>query len=91
MRRVAEEARSGTGEFRRGRGWPRQVVRDSNSWKPFFIDVSAEADPESAAKASMAEVGAVPFDLERDALYRAGLIKVHGARFFLWRACATTS
>ncbi|MFC9841256.1 condensation domain-containing protein [Rhodococcus sp. NPDC127530] len=87
LQRVAEEARSVLVNFVEDEDGPRQVVRASNSWKPFFIDVSAEADPQSAAKASMAEVGAVPFDLERDALYRAGLIKVHDTRFFLCAVC----
>ncbi|QQZ16549.1 non-ribosomal peptide synthetase [Rhodococcus sp. 21391] len=87
LRRVADEARSVLVNFVEDEDGPRQVVRDANSWKPFFIDVSAEEDPESAASASMAEVGAVPFDLERDALYRAGLIKVHSARFFLCAVC----
>nr|WP_167372163.1 non-ribosomal peptide synthetase [Rhodococcus koreensis] len=87
LRRVAEEARSVLVNFVEDGDGPRQVARDSNSWKPFFVDVSAAADPESAAKASMAEVCAVPFDLEHDALYRAGLIKVHGARFFLCAVC----
>ncbi|PBC50623.1 non-ribosomal peptide synthetase, partial [Rhodococcus sp. ACS1] len=87
LRRVAKEARSVLVNFVEDGDGPRQVARDSNSWKPFFVDVSAAADPESAAKASMAEVCAVPFDLEHDALYRAGLIKVHGARFFLCAVC----
>ncbi|WP_160118502.1 non-ribosomal peptide synthetase, partial [Rhodococcus wratislaviensis] len=87
LRRVAEEARSVLVNFVENEDGPRQVVRDCKSWTPFFIDVSAEADAESAAKASMAEIGAVPFDLERDALYRAGLIKVHDARFFLCAVC----
>ncbi|MGW4340112.1 amino acid adenylation domain-containing protein, partial [Rhodococcus koreensis] len=87
LRRVAEEARSVLVNFVEDGNGPRQVARDSNSWKPFFVDVSAAEDPESAAKASMAEVCAVPFDLEHDALYRAGLIKVHGARFFLCAVC----
>ena len=62
----------------------RQVPRDCSDWSTFFVDVSGEADPEGAAETLMAEMVDQPFDLERDTLYRAGLIKLGDSRFFVF-------
>ena len=60
------------------------MPRDCSDWSTFFVDVSGEADPEGAAEALMAEMVDQPFDLERDTLYRAGLIKLGDSRFFVF-------
>uniref|UniRef100_UPI001C3FB19C condensation domain-containing protein n=1 Tax=Nocardia sienata TaxID=248552 RepID=UPI001C3FB19C len=83
LRRAYGEARTLQVNIVEGAGGPRQVMRDCSRWKPFFIDVSGNADPESAARESMADLVGQPFDLERDTLYRSGLIKLGESRFFV--------
>ncbi len=58
----------------------RQVPRQLGDWQPFFLDLSAEADPEQAAYEALADVLRQPFDLERDLLLRLGVIKLAAAR-----------
>ncbi|UUK33965.1 condensation domain-containing protein (plasmid) [Rhodococcus opacus] len=84
LRRVLGEAQSVLVNFVEDVDGPRQVARDPNQWNPFFVDVSGDVDPESVARASMADLVGQPFDLERDALYRAGLIKLGDFRYFLF-------
>ncbi|MEU4615538.1 condensation domain-containing protein [Streptomyces umbrinus] len=47
-------------------------------------DISAEADPEAAARALSAEIEWRPFDLEHDELFRAGVIKLSESRRVLF-------
>jgi nonribosomal peptide synthetase DhbF len=58
----------------------RQVPRDLADWQPFFLDLSAEADPEQAAREALAGVVGQPFDLERDLLVRLGVVRLGSAR-----------
>ncbi|GGV71628.1 hypothetical protein GCM10010277_83720 [Streptomyces longisporoflavus] len=58
----------------------RLIPRESGDWKPFFVDVSAAADPEQAARDALAETVSKPFDLERDLLFRFGVVKLGQAR-----------
>ncbi|MGI5348318.1 amino acid adenylation domain-containing protein [Streptomyces sp. CA-250714] len=58
-------------------GRVRQTVRDGlGEWEPTFADVSGEANPEAAAHALVSELVGRPFDLSRDALFRAGAVRV---------------
>ncbi|MFF8919315.1 amino acid adenylation domain-containing protein, partial [Streptomyces sp. NPDC015032] len=61
----------------------RQVARELGDWRPFFADVSDDADPEAAARTLVAELVGRPFDLGGDVLFRAGLIKLADSRYFL--------
>lgn len=58
----------------------RQVPRELGSWRPFFLDLSAAADPEQAARAELADMVGRPFDLERDLLVRLGVVRLEAAR-----------
>ena len=58
----------------------RQVPRELGDWRPFFMDLGAERDPEQAAREALADVVAEPFDLERDLLFRMGLVRLAPAR-----------
>lgn len=61
-------------------GGLRLVPRELGDWRPFFLDLSAEADPEQAAREALADMVRQPFDLERDLLFRLGVVKLGAAR-----------
>ncbi|MFE7183198.1 non-ribosomal peptide synthetase [Streptomyces erythrochromogenes] len=61
----------------------RLAPRELGGWRPFFLDVSVEDDPERAAREALAEVVRQPFDLERDLLFRLGVLKLATARSVL--------
>ncbi|MEU8434172.1 amino acid adenylation domain-containing protein [Streptomyces sp. NPDC029216] len=61
----------------------RMVPRELGDWKPFFLDLSAEADPERAAREALADLVKQPFDLERDLLFRLGVVRLAPARSLL--------
>ncbi|MDB1086971.1 amino acid adenylation domain-containing protein [Streptomyces sp. ACA25] len=58
----------------------RLVPRALGDWQPFFLDLSAEADPEQAAREALADTVRQPFDLERDLLFRLGVVKLAATR-----------
>jgi amino acid adenylation domain-containing protein len=58
----------------------RLVPRELRDWRPFFLDMRAEADPEQAAREALAEMVKQPFDLERDLLFRLGVVELAAAR-----------
>ncbi|MEV7189638.1 AMP-binding protein [Kitasatospora sp. NPDC093102] len=58
----------------------RLVPRELGDWRPFFLDLSAEADPGRAAREVLAEMLRQPFDLERDLLFRLGVVRLAAAR-----------
>ncbi|WP_406289350.1 non-ribosomal peptide synthetase [Embleya sp. NBC_00896] len=58
----------------------RLVPRELGDWRPFFLDLGAEADPEQAAREALADMVKQPFDLERDLLFRLGVVKLAAAR-----------
>lgn len=58
----------------------RLIPREAGDWKPFFVDVSAAADPEQAARDALGDLVREPFDLERDLLFRLGVVKLGAAR-----------
>ncbi|MGW2677735.1 non-ribosomal peptide synthetase [Streptomyces sp. NPDC001436] len=61
----------------------RLVPRELGDWQPFFLDLSAEADPERAAREALADLVRRPFDLGRDLLFRLGVVKLAEARSLL--------
>lgn len=61
----------------------RLTPRELGDWKPFSVDVSAAADPEQAARDTLADLVRKPFDLERDLLFRLGVVKLGAARSLL--------
>ncbi|MCH0564631.1 AMP-binding protein [Streptomyces sp. MUM 2J] len=58
----------------------RMVPRELGDWRPFRLDLSAEADPEQAAREALADMVRQPFDLERDLLFRLGVVTLSAAR-----------
>ncbi|MFI6039312.1 AMP-binding protein [Streptomyces sp. NPDC051315] len=58
----------------------RLVPRELGDWQPFFLDVSAEADPEHEAREALAEMLRHPFDLEHDLLFRLGVVRIAADR-----------
>ncbi|MFF3862591.1 amino acid adenylation domain-containing protein [Streptomyces sp. NPDC002209] len=61
----------------------RLVPRELGDWRPFFLDLSAEADPEQAAREALADMVRQPFDLSKDLLFRLGVVKLAEARSLL--------
>ncbi|MEU8652047.1 AMP-binding protein [Streptomyces sp. NPDC048737] len=61
-------------------GGLRLVPRELGDWRPFFLDLGAEADPEQAAREALADMVKQPFDLERDLLFRLGVVRLAPAR-----------
>ncbi len=78
--RVLEEAEVLRVTFVDDGGGLRLVPRELGDWRPFFLDVGAEADPEQAAREALAEMLRQPFDLERDLLFRLGVVRLGPAR-----------
>ncbi|HEU5469696.1 MAG TPA: AMP-binding protein [Actinophytocola sp.] len=58
----------------------RLVPRELGDWRPFFLDLSAEADPEQAAREALADLVRQPFDLARDRLFRLGVVRLAATR-----------
>ncbi|MFJ4981112.1 amino acid adenylation domain-containing protein [Streptomyces coeruleorubidus] len=61
----------------------RLVPRELGDWRPFHLDLSAEADPEQAARDALAELVREPFDLGRDLLFRLGVVRLAADRSLL--------
>ncbi|MET9608851.1 amino acid adenylation domain-containing protein [Streptomyces sp. NPDC006512] len=61
----------------------RLVPRELGDWRPFFLDLSAGPDPEQAAREALADLVRQPFDLERDLLFRLGVVKLAETRSLL--------
>ncbi|MFC7721123.1 amino acid adenylation domain-containing protein [Nonomuraea recticatena] len=87
LRVVLTEARTVLVNFSEEAGRLRQEPCDLGAWRPFAADMSGAADPEAAARAYVAELAARPFDLERDVLFRAGLLTLGEQRSFLVLVC----
>ncbi|MFD9904191.1 amino acid adenylation domain-containing protein [Streptomyces sp. NPDC059063] len=66
-----------------GSGGLRLVPRELGDWRPFLTDLSAEADPEQAARDWLSDMVRKPFDLEQDLLFRLGVIKLAADRFYV--------
>ncbi|MEU1056799.1 amino acid adenylation domain-containing protein [Streptomyces sp. NPDC005876] len=80
FRHVLDEAEVLRVTFTEEDGELRLVPREVGDWEPFFLDLSAEADPEQAARDALADVLRRPFDLERDLLLRLGVVRLAAAR-----------
>ncbi|MDN3028464.1 amino acid adenylation domain-containing protein [Streptomyces sp. S.PB5] len=61
----------------------RLAPRELGDWRPFFLDLSAEAAPEQAAREALADMVREPFDLERDLLFRLGVVRLAATRSLL--------
>jgi amino acid adenylation domain-containing protein len=61
----------------------RLAPRELGDWRPFFLDLGAEADPEQAAREALADLVRQPFDLERDLLFRLGVVRLAATRSLL--------
>ncbi|MFC7895131.1 AMP-binding protein [Streptomyces sp. NPDC057381] len=64
-------------------GGLRLVPRELGDWRPFRLDLSAEADPEQAAREALADLVRQPFDLGRDLLLRLGVVRLARNRSLL--------
>ncbi|MFF4582175.1 AMP-binding protein [Streptomyces sp. NPDC001373] len=64
-------------------GGLRLVPRDLGDWQPFFLDLGDEPDPERAAREALADLVRQPFDLERDLLFRLGVVRLGPSRSLL--------
>ncbi|MDL5205474.1 amino acid adenylation domain-containing protein [Streptomyces sp. ALI-76-A] len=64
-------------------GGLRLVPRELGDWRPFFLDLSTETDPEQAAREALAELVRRPFDLGRDLLFRLGVVRLAENRSLL--------
>ncbi|MGQ4418338.1 amino acid adenylation domain-containing protein, partial [Streptomyces sp. SAS_269] len=84
FRALLEEAESLRVNFRETEDGLRQIVVEAGAWAPFHSDVSAEPDPEAAARALVETLAARVFDLDRDILFRAGTIRLSESRFWLF-------
>lgn len=58
----------------------RQVPRELGDWRPFLLDLSGVSDSEQAARDAVADVLRRPFDLERDLLFRLGVVRLAPTR-----------
>ncbi|GAA2704214.1 AMP-binding protein [Actinoplanes palleronii] len=61
----------------------RMVPRELGDWRPFMLDLSAESEPEQTAREVLADLVKQPFDVERDLLFRLGVVKLGAARSLL--------
>ncbi|HJP73362.1 MAG TPA: amino acid adenylation domain-containing protein [Pseudonocardiaceae bacterium] len=61
----------------------RLTARELGDWAPFYLDLSNEDDPEQAARDALSDLIREPFDLERDILFRMGVIKLEAARYLI--------
>ncbi|WP_308117634.1 AMP-binding protein [Streptomyces anatolicus] len=80
FRHVLDEAEVLRVNFVDDGGGLRMVPRELGDWQPFSLDFSAESDPEQAAREALAEMVRQPFDLERDLLFRLGVVRLAATR-----------
>ncbi|MFE7812933.1 AMP-binding protein [Streptomyces sp. NPDC057433] len=80
MLRVLDEAEVLRVGFLDDGGGLRMVPRELGDWRPFHLDLSGEADPEQAAREALARMVRQPYDLERDLLFRLGVVTLAPAR-----------
>ncbi|MFC9995470.1 amino acid adenylation domain-containing protein [Nocardia sp. NPDC127526] len=52
-------------------------------WRPDFVDVSGDEDPQRSADELLAALAAKPFRLDRDRLVHTTLVKIHARRCYL--------
>ncbi|MFE0426563.1 condensation domain-containing protein, partial [Streptomyces sp. NPDC058953] len=80
FRYVLDEAEVLRITFADGDGGLRLIPRELGDWHPFSLDLGAEPDPEQAAREHLAELLRQPFDLERDLLFRLGVVTLAPTR-----------
>ncbi|WP_210748772.1 non-ribosomal peptide synthetase, partial [Actinomadura latina] len=84
FRALLDEAEVLRVNFREYEDGLRQVVVDVGEWAPFHHDVSAEPDPDAAARAIVESVAVRCFDLHSDILFRAGTIRLSNSRLLVF-------
>ncbi|MEU6990937.1 amino acid adenylation domain-containing protein [Streptomyces sp. NPDC046465] len=67
------------------RGEVRQVVREIGDWSPSLVDLSAEPDPERAARDWLDDAVARPMDLAEDRLFEYALLRLAADRFYWYQ------
>ncbi|MFJ3232908.1 amino acid adenylation domain-containing protein [Streptomyces sp. NPDC086787] len=76
LKRAMGEASALLVNFRRDGDTLRLVPRKPDTWEPFRVDVSADADPARAARDHLTQQVCRPFDLAADALFRIGTVRL---------------
>ncbi|WP_346017289.1 condensation domain-containing protein, partial [Streptomyces sp. SID6137] len=66
-------------------GEVRQVVRRLGDWSPALVDLSAEPDPEQAARRWLDAAVARPMDLAQDRLFAYALLRLDADRFYWYQ------
>ncbi|AVH60769.1 MULTISPECIES: non-ribosomal peptide synthetase [Streptomyces] len=67
------------------RGEVRQVVHELGDWSPSLVDLSAEPDPERAARDWLDAAVARPMDLAEDRLFEYALLRLDADRFYWYQ------
>ncbi|MYV93215.1 condensation domain-containing protein, partial [Streptomyces sp. SID1034] len=83
--RVVGEADALHVRFVEERGEVRQVVHELGGWSPSVVDLSAEPDPERAARDWLDEAVARPMDLAGDRLFEYALLRLGGDRCYWYQ------
>ncbi|MEU2297996.1 amino acid adenylation domain-containing protein [Streptomyces antibioticus] len=81
LKRVVAEADALHVRFVEQRGEVRQAVHEPGDWSPALVDLSAEPDPERAARDWMNAAVARPMNLEEDRLFDHALLRLSADRF----------
>ncbi|WP_274506930.1 non-ribosomal peptide synthetase [Streptomyces murinus] len=66
-------------------GEVRQVVHRPDDWSPALVDLSAEPDPERAARRWLDAAVARPMDLAQDRLFEYALLRLDADRFYWYQ------
>ncbi|MFG2312776.1 AMP-binding protein [Streptomyces sp. NPDC048566] len=80
---VMDEAEVLRVTFAEENGELRLTPRELGDWRPFGLDLRAETDPEQAARDKLADLVREPFDLEKDLLFRLGVVRLAADRSLL--------
>ncbi|MFD0278638.1 amino acid adenylation domain-containing protein, partial [Kitasatospora sp. NPDC127111] len=84
LRLVVTEAEALHVRFTEEAGEVRQAVRPPTDWTPALVDLSAEADPEEAARDWLAAAAARPMDL-RERLFEYALLRLGTDRHYWYQ------
>ncbi|MEU3282409.1 amino acid adenylation domain-containing protein, partial [Streptomyces antibioticus] len=81
LKRAVAEAEALHVRFVEQRGEVRQAVQKPGDWSPELVDLSAEPDPERAARDWLNAAVARPMNLEEDRLFDHALLRLGADRF----------
>ncbi|WP_316758286.1 condensation domain-containing protein, partial [Streptomyces herbicida] len=82
---VVAEAEALHVRFAEERGEVRQVMRGPGDWTPAWVDLSAEQDPERAAREWLEAAVARPMSLAEDRLFEYALLRLSPNRFYWYQ------